>query len=349
LCDHQVVEKVTGAQFAEAFYREAVKPLLDREFPGLRYLAGRLGSGSDVIGFDDARSRDHDWGCRLNLLTDDPAPASLGELLERELPQTFRGRPVRFPVTWNPHDVHQVDIQTVQDFAASRLGVIPASDLDWLCLTGHSVLETVGGPVFHDETASFSPLKDLLSWYPEEVWYFVLASGWQKLAQSLHFVGRTADTGQELQSRLLTSRMITELIRLAFLLERSWIPYVKWTEAALRRLPIAGRLRFTDSGTWQEREQGLVDAIEVLAAKQRDLGLPTPDIAVQQFYDRPYRTVTAGLAEQLRAGAGDLQALPLIGSIEQWVDSVDILARPEDRPATLETYRALILRHGASA
>lgn len=80
----------------------------------LAYAAGRLGSGSDVLGFDDAMSRDHDWGCRLR------------ELLERELPASYRGHPVRFPVTWDPSPGHKVEVATVAGFAVSRLGVDPA-------------------------------------------------------------------------------------------------------------------------------------------------------------------------------------------------------------------------------
>ena len=92
-----------GADLARLFHTEVVGPWLARELPGLRYAAGRLGSGSDVLGLDDGTSRDHDWGCRLVLLVDEPdagvAPR-LSERLEGELPETYRGFPVRFPVTW---------------------------------------------------------------------------------------------------------------------------------------------------------------------------------------------------------------------------------------------------------
>jgi hypothetical protein len=57
-----------GAELARMFHTEAVGPLLARKLPWLRYAAGRLGSGSDVLGLDDATSRDHDWGCRLTPL-----------------------------------------------------------------------------------------------------------------------------------------------------------------------------------------------------------------------------------------------------------------------------------------
>jgi hypothetical protein len=58
---------VPGLQLSRAFYAEAVRPLLDEEFPGLRHAAARLGPGSEVLGFDTERSTDHDWGPRLEL------------------------------------------------------------------------------------------------------------------------------------------------------------------------------------------------------------------------------------------------------------------------------------------
>ena len=46
---------IPGLRLAGEFYAEAVRPLLDREFPGLRYAAALLGPGSEVLGFDTAR------------------------------------------------------------------------------------------------------------------------------------------------------------------------------------------------------------------------------------------------------------------------------------------------------
>ena len=111
-----------GAELARMFHAEVVGPLLARELPRLRYAAGRLGSGSDVLGLDDATSRDHDWGCRLTLLVDEPDSGVLpqvNDLLERELPEAFRGFPVRFPVTWDSSRSHRVEVATVAGFAAA--------------------------------------------------------------------------------------------------------------------------------------------------------------------------------------------------------------------------------------
>lgn len=350
---------LSGTELGAAFHREVVGPLIRRELPRLRYAAARLGSGSDVLGLDDAMSRDHDWGLRLTLLVDEADRAAVRpvtELLARGLPGQFRGWPVRFATTWDPAVAHRTEVATVADFAVSRLGIDPLagpagpSSLDWLVLTGQSVLEVIAGPVYADATTELAILRRRLAWYPADVERYVLACGWQRLSQRMPFVGRTADAGQPLQSRLLSAGLASDLISLAFLLHRRWEPYEKWREALLRRLPcavgLAGPLATAVAAdAWPEREAGLAAAVEVLAAVQRRAGLPTPATAVQGFFDRPYRTVTDALPALLLAGISDPALARLAatgamsGSVGQWADSVDVLAHPPRRAALADVYR----------
>ena len=60
-------EFIPGLKLAELFYEEAVKPILEGKFPRLIYAAARLGYGSEVLGYDDEMSRDHDWGPRFTI------------------------------------------------------------------------------------------------------------------------------------------------------------------------------------------------------------------------------------------------------------------------------------------
>lgn len=355
---------MTGADgvLAAGFHRELVEPLLSRHAPRLRYAAARLGSGSDVLGFDDAMSRDHDWGCRLTVLVDAAdrtAVPELTALLEAELPETYRGLPVRFPTTWAPHTTHQVEIATVGDFAASRLGADPLagmSSVDWLAVTGQSVLEVTAGPVFVDRITELSVVREALRWYPPELDRYVLAAAWQQLVEWLPMVGRTAERGDELGSLLLCGKLTDELIQLGFLLRRRWPPYRKWRGTAFATLPGAAELtpaldraaaaartarREDGLAAWREREEGLVEAAELLLGWQRDLGLPTPDHAAQPFFERPYRGVNPEVPAMLRGSITDPEVaqLPGMGSIEQWVDNVAVLTDPLRRRAAAAAYQ----------
>jgi hypothetical protein len=84
-------------RLSELYYEDEVQPILARQFPGLSYSAGLIGAGSDVVGYDTARSMDHDWGPRLTIwLTDEAFDTHHDELstaLARSLPGTYQGFP----------------------------------------------------------------------------------------------------------------------------------------------------------------------------------------------------------------------------------------------------------------
>lgn len=343
-----------GAELAHRFFTDVVEPLLSQALPGLRYASARLGSGSDVLGLDDEMSRDHDWGCRLTLLVDeddrDQVPR-ISRMLEERLPERFGEFPVRFPVTWDSSVSHKVEVATVVDFVASRLGVDPTGELsvlDWLSMTGQSVLEVTAGPVFTDRTHTLAAVRTLLAWYPADVELYVLAAGWQRLCQLLPMVGRSAQAGDELGSRLLSAGLAGDLLWLAFMLSRRWAPYAKWRGTAFRSLPVAARLGpLLDAASaapgWRERETALATACEVLLGIQREQGRPAPESAVIPFFDRPYRTVDRAVPEGLLSCITDPDVArlpPMVGSIEQWVDCTDVLASPGRRAAVQTTYRA---------
>jgi Domain of unknown function (DUF4037) len=342
-----------GAELARRFSTSVVEPLLSRAAPGLRYAAARLGSGSDVLGLDDEMSRDHDWGCRLTLLVDEDARDQvprISGMLEEELPERFGEFSVRFPVTWDSSVSHKVEVSTVADFAVSRLGVDPSgglSVLDWLSVTGQSVLEVTAGPVFTDRTRTLAAVRALLAWYPPDVERYVLAAGWQRLCQLLPMVGRTAEAGDDLGSRLLSASLTGDLLWLAFALSRRWAPYAKWRGTVFRSLPAAARLGpLLDAAAapeWRERENALAAACEVLLGIQRERGMPAPESAVTPFYDRPYRTLDQAVPQGLLVSITDPDVArlpPMVGSIEQWVDSTDVLSSPDRRAALQAAYRA---------
>ena len=348
-------DHLPGAELARRFFTDVVEPLLRRALPGLRSAAARLGSGSDVLGLDDPMSRDHDWGCRLTLLVDEDARDQVprvSAILEDELPERDGKFPVRFPVTWDSSLSHKVEVATVADFTASRLGVDPSgglSVLDWLSVTGQSVLEVTAGPVFTYRTRTLAAVRTLLDWYPPDVERYVLAAGWQRLCQLLPMVGRTAEAGDELGSRLLSARLAGDLLWLAFALSRRWAPYDKWRGTVFRSLPVAAQLGplldAAPAPRWRERENALTSACTLLLGIQRERGLPAPEPAVIPFFDRPYRALDEAVPRALLDGITDPDVRrlpPMVGSIEQWVDCTDVLSSPGRRAALRAAYRALV-------
>lgn len=262
----------TGIDLSRAYHDDVVRPLLQAWRPGLPYAAGRLGSGSDVLGLDDATSRDHDWGLRLTLLVDERDVAAVDARLEAALPAEHAGLPVRFATTWDPVVRHRVEVATPRGFARSRLGIDPTTDLDaagWLALTGQSVLEVTAGAVVHDGPGELAAVRDRLAWYPHDVWLHVLAAEWARVGQELPFVGRTGLRGDDAGSRVLAARLAGSLLRLGLLLERRWPPYPKWLGTAFAGTPAATTAgphldRALAAETWQERDAALGAACDAL-------------------------------------------------------------------------------------
>ena len=341
-----------GAEVSQTFYESAVRPIVEQVLPEAGHVAARLGSGSDVLGLDDERSQDHDFGCRLTVLVDEehgPLLSELDRLLEEGLPEEVAGWPTRFATSWDSRTRHKVDLHTVHDFAASRLGVdlrTPLTPIEWLCLTGQSVLEVTGGPVFHDSTRTYREVVATLTWYPNDVWRYVLAAGWTRLGQELPFVGRTGELGDELGSRLVAARLCRDLVHLAFAIERTWPPYPKWSGGQLHRLPSGGRLaellaEVLASTAWTERQRHLVEAIEDLAERHRAAGFDVPTPVVVPFFNRPFVMPTGEATAELIRGIDDpaIRALPCVGAIEQWCDNVDLLSYPQRRARASAVYK----------
>lgn len=359
---------IPGIELSRALYEEAVRPILRETFPGLRHAAARVGSGSEVLGFDTPRSADHEWGPRLDLFltAEDRAEhdAHLHHVLAHRLPKHVRGWPTHFQESENPLDPvgrmlatdgpvnHRVDVHTVDDWAAERLGLRSAdaepSVNDWLAMPQQQLLETTAGVVFHDDHGALTALRSTLAWYPDQVWRYLLACQWQRISQEEAFVGRCAESGDDIGSAVVAGRLVRDLMRLCLLLGRSYAPYGKWLGSAFGRLPTAKTLTPSLRGAltapdYPTRERHLCDAYEAVATLQNATGLATPlDPARRPYHSRPFLVLHAERFAQALARTvtqPSLRELPLVGGVDQWADNTDLLHRPRAVRAAVRAIR----------
>lgn len=322
-----------GLELSRRFYAEALRPLLGR----WSHAAARLGTGSDVLGFDDERSTDHGWGPQLVVLVDDQDLDDVRDAVDRGLPETFAGWPVRFG--WDDTPVtHHVTVATLPGWLISQLGVDSTSGLgyeDWLLMPQQKLLEVTGGAVYNDYVGALTAVRAQLAWYPHDVWLWMLASQWRRIAQEEPFVGRTAEVGDQLGSRLVTARLARELMRLWFLMHETYWPYPKWFGSAFARLPDATRFGRTlevalNASDEAAREDALAEAYKLAANRHNELDVTAKvDPEVRQFHSRPYRVLMADrfVDACIETLDGDeLTQLPLVGAIDQVTDSTDLLA-----------------------
>lgn len=331
-----------GIDLSRAYCIEVVAPLIAARLPRLRFTAGRLGAGSDVLGFDDEISRDHDWGLRLSVLTPHDAIGPVQAALAAELPESFRGHPTRFAFTGETEEHHHVEVDSTAGFLDAHLGFDPRAGIsagDWLSLSGQAVLEVTAGPIFIDRLGELVSARRLLEWYPDDIWRYVLASGWDRIGQELPLMRRAADVGDDMGSRIIAARLSQIVLHLAFMIERRWPPYAKWFGTAFQRLPGAGDVRTAIDAALcgtnaTARERGLADALQLLLERQNALGLTALPAAMIPFWDRPSLHPDPAIATQLLGGAVDpeIRLLPRgCGAVEQRTDNVDILMSPRAR------------------
>jgi hypothetical protein len=336
-----------GLMLARAFYEEVARPLLDEAFPQLRYAAALLGPGSEVLGFDTERSTDHDWGPRLQVLLGDGDSrglcAEITAMFSRRLPAAFRGYPTAFAITREPGGPprHRIEVADLRSWLDSQLGFDPRQSVttaDWLATPAQRLAEITAGAVFHDGPGELSQARDRLAWYPHDVWLYVLACQWQRIFQEEAFPGRCAEAGDELGSAFVTARLGRDLMRLCLLMRRRYPPYSKWLGTAFGRLPdapaVAPLLSAAIAATsWRAREQHLARACSAAAEIHNDLGITELlDPRPRPFWDRPYQVLGAGrftTALLARITDPDIRRLPLLGTVDQWVDSTDALGKTQ--------------------
>lgn len=313
-----------------------IRPILDAHLAGMPWAAARVGTGSDVLGLDDALSRDHDWGLRLQVFVPARAVDDTRTVLDNRVPDRFAGLPTRIQQTGRSGPALGVDVLTVGGFAQARLGFDPRhapTPQDWLSLTGQAVLEVVAGEVFEDTGGALTALRAALDWYPDDLWRYLVACDWRRIDQELPLMGRAADRGDDLGSRVIASRLVDITMHLGFLLCRAWPPYAKWRGTLFGRLPLPPGVGINlahvlRAGDGKARAENLAAALEELGGLQARAGLPSVAPVCLPFWDRPYLHVNPELASQLLGSITDpeIQSLPVgLGSIEQRSDNVDLL------------------------
>jgi hypothetical protein len=360
---------IPGVELARLYYVEAVEPLLREEFPHLRYTAALIGAGSEVLGFDSPRSTDHDWGPRLQVFLADGDEASqarrVRQLLADRLPPAFRGYPTAFRASRASADQppsHWVTVAGLRSWLTSSLGFDPAGQValrDWLATPTQVLAEITGGCVFHDGLAAdaaaaaggLTAVRARLTWYPDDLWLYVMACQWQRISEEEPFPGRCAEAGDELGSSIVTGRLVRDLTRLALLMQRRYPPYSKWLGSGLAQTAAAAELlppmtAAVRASTWAERENHLAASGEAVARLHNTLAITPPlDPASRPtFYDRPYRVLDSGrFVQALRAQIedDDIRALPLTGAVDQFVDSTTAIG---DHPLLRAAVAAQIRR-----
>ena len=342
-----------GIELSGRFYREVVAPWLERTAPGLDHAAALIGYGSELLGFDDETSRDHNWGPRVHLFVSGEDFARHAQRLVDEFalaaPPSFAGEPIGWrsrphPPSPGPAAVgdlrHGLEIHTLGATLDRILGIRSVDGLlpaQWLGFAEQRLLAFTGGAVFHDGNGRLSAARSTLAYFPDDVWRYKIASQWQRIGNEQAFVGRAGQVRDDLGSRVVAARLVRDVMRMSFLLERRYAPYAKWFGSGFARLAIAQDLtphldRALSADGWRERGAALAAAYLLLARRQQADGLlGETEPVIGPYFDRPFTTINAeALAAAVQGQIRDprLRELQPVGSIDQITDSTPVLESP---------------------
>ncbi|GAA1435321.1 DUF4037 domain-containing protein [Microlunatus lacustris] len=304
-----------GLALCRDFYADAVAPVVAAVLPGLPHAAAVMGRGSEVLGFDDAVSTDHDWRPRVTLFLTPDDRSDRGETLETALaarvPGIFAGHPTG------------VEVTTVGAYFLDHLGIDVDQELtarDWLATPEQQLAMCTAGAVFRDDIG-LQAVRDRLGRYPHDVWLYLMSAAWWRLHPEVNLVGRTGSVGDELGSALIGARLVTDMVRLCFLMERRYAPYPKWFGTAFARLGCAAELAPLLAGVlhaerWPEREEALNRAYAALARRHGALRVTPPVVVTPvRMWDRPFAVTWGDFPGALQAEVRDPEVRRLV---ERW-------------------------------
>ena len=342
-----------GIELSRRFYVEIVRPWLQQAAPDLRYAAALMGYGSELLGFDDEISKDHNWGPRVHLFLEQDSfnqhARRLVAAFSSVAPSHFLGE----PIGWRsrPHPPadeseavgaidHGLETHTVEGTLERLLGIRSTenlSSLQWLAFAEQRLLAFTGGAVFHDDNGRLSAARSALTYFPDDVWLYKVACQWGRIGEEQAFVGRAGQVGDDLGSRVIASRLMRDVMRLALLLSRRYAPYAKWFGSAFAQLPLAASLspllqQVMRAEGWKERGEALASAYMVLAREQLSAGIGGKfEPAIGPYFDRPFATINVDdlVAATLQAiGDPSVKKLPVLGSLDQLSDLTPVLEDP---------------------
>jgi hypothetical protein len=314
--DKLISKFVPGLELNRHFFHRVIRPLMEEHFPDLKYSAGLVGEGSDVLGYDTPQSMDHGWGPHMRIFlqeSDFNKKRDLDKMFRKKLPYEFMGFPTNFTKpNKNSYLVqemepkksgtinHFIHFYTVKSFFEKFLGFDPrqrVSYADWLTFPQQALLEVTAGEIYFDQIG-LGETVNKFKYFPDEVWMYIYAHQWGYIGDEEMYMGRSGEIGDELGSNVIATRMVNNIMKLCFLLEKKYFPYSKWLGTAFVRLQIANELTYplfnvVTAKKWEEREEYMGQVYEIIAKKHNELKITKRMPTKATVSERPHKIIKA--------------------------------------------------------
>lgn len=234
-------DQMSGLEISRAYY-QAYKQQLFKDFKEYqnRVAIGLVGQGSECFGFDDAYSRDHDFGPSFCVFLNDEDYLKIGDKLQHayeQLPNHFLNLP---PRNTTPQGKNRVGVIKTSDFYQQFIGSKNGelSNDEWLHIPSYYLATVTNGEVFEDPLGEFSNIRQkLLQGYPQDIKYKKIAARLAYISQSGQYnFARSMFRQDTVAASLALSSFISNTIELIYLINNRYCPYYKWAFKGLKNL-----------------------------------------------------------------------------------------------------------------
>ncbi len=216
------------------FYENYGKKMIREKFPEYesRIAVGLVGEGSDCFGFDDAISMDHDYSVGFCMWLTDDDYQEIGAGLNKAYQEL----------------VNQYgDVNLQDDFIMQRRGAFAIKEF-YRDVLGqqeeYELAQATNGRVFRDDLGEFSGIRnELLKYYSEKIWR-------EKLSKALHDYSQYAQSNYPrmmarkdyVTAGICVGKAAECAMDIAYLLDRTYVPYYKWKKKGLEKLKVLPEL-----------------------------------------------------------------------------------------------------------
>ena len=238
--------------YIREFYLQYGIPLIRDNFPEYqeRIAVGVVGEGSDAFKYDDEISLDHDMGLGFCMWLKAEDYGKIGERLNNLYCNLLSAKGKEFA-----HKVFGEKAEGYYPRYDKRRGVFEISDfykkllrvkgigLQGLLIGGKVynaeeclLAAAVNGEVFRDDEGTFTAIRNrLLNHYPEKIRRL-------KIAEELHYFSQGGQSnyprmmarGDYVAARLSLDLALRSALHLAYLLNKTYMPYYKWQRRGLK-------------------------------------------------------------------------------------------------------------------
>ena len=129
----------------------------------------------------------------------------------------------------------------MESYLKTTIGIdhAPCTYAEWLGAPEEDIIHIINGEIWLDELGAFSHIRTVLrGYYPEPVRLRRIAH-WCRYFSGMgaYALKRAILRDNEYYATIVFSRAVRWAVQLAFMLERQYYPYDKWTHAFFQRLP----------------------------------------------------------------------------------------------------------------